>query len=512
MDDSKKIDIQQDEYALPVSATDTPTPVLPTHPAYNPKGLDEKALVRKIDWRLIPWLSVLYLLSFLDRTSIGNANTFHLSKDLKLSDQQYLLCLTIFFIPYALFEPISNVLLKRLSPRWWLSGIMVLWGVAMLGQGFVTNYQQLLAVRFLLGLAEAGLFPGVTYLLSCWYSRGEIGLRTSIFFSAATASGAFGSLLAVALQKLGGTFNRPGWAQIFIWEGVLTIVCALASPWLIPDFPEEAKFLTEDERDVVIGRLQTDSVEATGEKFSWKSMRASLFDWKTWAYALIYAGSDMPLYAFSLFTPTIISQLGYSAVRANLISVPIYVVACIVTVALGFYADKTRTRGKWNLILMGVGIIGYIILIASPIPGLSYAAVFLAACGIYPLIPNTIVWAANNTQNAYKRSLTMGLIIGFGNLNGAVSSNVYRKADSPQYRLGHGLVLLYLVMGWVGTALVMIMLKRENAKRDRGERDEIISADADEKTRTAEGERIYSSHEEAKRVLGDLHSSVRYVL
>lgn len=481
--------------------------------------IDEKKLLRKMDWWLIPWLSVLYLLSFLDRTAIGNAQVFGLSKDLGLSSQQYNLCLTIFFIPYALAEPITNVLLKRLSPRLFLSSIMILWGACMLAQGFCTGFKSLMATRFLLGLTEAGLFPGVNMYLSCWYKRTEFGVRGSVFFSAATAAGAFGGLLAALISKMNGVGGRRGWEWIFIWYGLITMVAGLASYWIIQDFPDTAKFLTEPERAFVIRRLKNDSqASAGGESFSWSAIRAALTDWKMWLSMLIYAGSDAPLYAFSLFVPSIIKELGYSAIRANLISVPIYVFACICTVSLGFYASRTQRRGIYNLIFMGIGCVGYILLIAVPssLPGLKYFAIFLAASGIYPLIPNTITWASNSFEGAYKRSFAIGMVIGFGNLNGAVSSNIYRAQDAPRYVLGHSVVLGYIALGFVCSALNMWLLSRENARRDRGERDELIepngSETGDMPFKNADGVTTFTSHEQARIVLGDKHSSFRYLI
>jgi len=129
-------------------------------------AVDEKKLMRKIDIALIPWLSFLYLLSFLDRTSIGNAKLYHLTQDLHLSDNQYLLTLTIFFFSYAIFEVPSNIFLKRLRPSIWLSFLMFFWGIMMTLQGVVHNFPQLMGMRWLLGTFEAGLFPGVNYYLS----------------------------------------------------------------------------------------------------------------------------------------------------------------------------------------------------------------------------------------------------------------------------------------------------------------------------------------------------------
>ncbi|KAF8632919.1 hypothetical protein AX15_001640 [Amanita polypyramis BW_CC] len=484
-------------------------------PQYKPEvdvsGVDERKLMRKVDFALIPWLSFLYLLSFLDRTSIGNAKLYHLTKDLHLTDKQYLLSLTIFFFSYAVFEVPSNVFLKRLRPSIWLSILMTLWGVMMTLQGVVHNYGGLLGMRWLLGLFEAGLFPGVNYYLSCWYKRSEFGIRAAIFFSAASISGAFGGLLAVGISKMEGIGGKPGWAWIFIIEGLATVVAGAASFWIIQDFPDNARFLSEEERVFIIRRLQGDDQHsAGGENLKWKYIIQSFLDWKTWVGMLIYAGCDMPLYAFSLFLPSIISQLGYRATPANLLTIPVYVFACIVTCFVGFAADRWGYRGIFNMVFYALGAAGYIILIASRNAALSYFAVFLATCGIYPMIPNTIAWVSNNVEGSYKRSVSLGMVIGFGNINGAVSSNVYRARDQPWFRLGHGLVLMYIGIGLVSTIVYYILLMRENARRDRGERDEIIGDDKGDGGNKKNGR--FTSVEEARREKGDEWSGYRYRL
>ncbi|THG97071.1 hypothetical protein EW026_g4866 [Hermanssonia centrifuga] len=292
-------------------------------------GINERKLMRKLDWWLVPWLSFLYLLSFLDRTSIGNAKLYGMETDLHITDTQYNIALTIFFFSYSIFEVPSNVFLKRLRPSVWLSLLMLLWGVMMTVQGLVHNYGGLLGMRWMLGLFEAGLFPGVNYYLSwygdpnlltdkgdlteahSWYKRSEFGIRAAVFFSAATVSGAFGGLLAAAISNMGGIGGKPAWAWIFILEGLITVLAGIASFWIIQDFPDTAKFLTEEERTFVIRRLQEDDqFSAAGEKLKLRYIWQSLLDWKTWIAMLLYMGTDMPLYAFSLFLPSIINQLG----------------------------------------------------------------------------------------------------------------------------------------------------------------------------------------------------------
>ncbi|KAK3897639.1 hypothetical protein C8A05DRAFT_47821 [Staphylotrichum tortipilum] len=443
------------------------------HLSDEEKAEVERRLVWRLDLILIPWLCFLYLLAFLDRTNIGNAKIAGLAKDLGLSVSAYNSSLTIFFVSYAVFEPLTNIMLKKLRPSIFIPIIMVLWGASMLGMGFVKNWSGLMAARWFLGLTEAGLFPGVNYYLSCWYKRSEFGVRAAIFFSAAAISGSFGGLLAAAIENMDGIGGIEGWAWIFILEGLLTIVVGFASFWMVHDFPDEARFLSADDRARVVRRLKLDQQSsAEHESFQISYLWQALRDWKMWLGMAIYMGCDMPLYAFSLFLPTIIVNLGWntSIVRSQLMSVPPYVAAALLTVAIGFLADRTRARGLCNICVSVFAIIGFAVLIGTDNPGAQYAGTFLAALGIYPCISNTISWMANNVEGVYKRGVVLGFVIGWGNLNGVVSSNIF--FHGPRFPEGHGVIIGYLsVFLFGGSVLMSLLLRRENAKRKRGERD-----------------------------------------
>ena len=168
-------------------------------------------------------------------------------------------------------------------------------------------------------------------------------------------------------------------------------------------------------------------------------------------------------------------QLGYTKNRAQLLSVPPYAVAAILTITVGWIADRTRQRGLCNISTSFLGIIGFGMLLSAKSAGVQYAGTFLGAMGIYPCISNTITWVANNTEGVYKRGVTLGFVIGWGNLNGVVSSNIYRATDSPKYRKGHGIVMGYLVVFLLGGSVAnYVLLKRENALRLAGRRDHTI--------------------------------------
>ena len=435
----------------------------------------------KVDLWLIPWLSLLYLLSFLDRTNIGNARLENMEFDLGMVEGDYNMALTIFFIGYALAEPITNAVLKRFTPRIFFTAIIILWGIIMTLMGLVENQAGLLAARWFLGIAEAGLFPGVNYYLSCWYKSSEIGVRSSLFFSAAALAGSFGGLLAAAIANMDGIGNKPGWAWIFIIEGLATVIVGCFCWWMVFDWPDTATFLTPDERIRVQRRLIIDRQGRTAEDFDKRHIYAALKDWKTYGYMVIYMGCLTPLYAFSLFLPTILRGMGYSGTRGQLLSVPPYAVAAVCTVSVGFLADKTRWRGYCNIGTVLVGIVGFIMLLSTEKPSVQYAGTFLGAAGIYPTISNTLSWVNNNTEGSLKRAFVLGMVVGWGNLNGVVSSNIYLTRENPRFWTGHSVVLGYQILFLLGGSIFMhIAFRRMNKSRKAGKMDESWSKLTDE--------------------------------
>lgn len=259
---------------------------------------------------------------------------------------------------------------------------------------------------------------------------------------------------------------------------------------MVHDFPDTATFLKPADRARVLRRLKLDGqASASSEAFSMKYFWQSVGDPKTWLFAVIYMGTVMSLYAFSLFVPTIINELkiAHSPTEANLLTVPPYAIAACATVAVGFIADRTRQRGLCNICVSSIAIVGFIMLIASTNPRVKYAGVFLGALGIYPCIANTISWAANNTEGVYKRGVTLGFVIGWGNLNGVVSSNIYR--DPPRFFKGHGVVLAYLTLFlFGGSVATRLYLAAENKRRREGKRDHWVEG-LNEKERHMRGDR-----------------------
>ncbi|POY74243.1 hypothetical protein BMF94_2681 [Rhodotorula taiwanensis] len=429
---------------------------------------EEKRLVRKIDYKLVPFLSLLYLLSFLDRVNISQAKLDNLEKDLKLTDHQFQITLLVFFVGYVAFEVPSNMFLKHARPSRVIPACMLMWGITQTLMGLCTNFGGLVAARFCLGIAESPLFPGICYYLVSWYKRDESNLRVAIFFSSATLAGAFGGILAWAIAHMGGIGGKGGWAWIFIIEGLMTVVVACIAPFLIQDFPEESKFLSPKEKEFVLYRLKQDTGAAGN--FRWAYAKRAFLDWKTYAMALIYIGVACPLYALSLFSPTIISKLGkFNRPQSMLLSTPPYVLAFFITLGSSFASDRLGQRGIFNVFWMSIVCIGYTILLAINVtknPGVAYFAVFLCVGGIAPCIANTITWAGNNNAPVIKRGTAMGVLFMTGNSGGIVSSLIYRAKDAPKFRMGHAVCLGFAFMAASLSLFMRIYFAAENRRRD----------------------------------------------
>ncbi|KAF2033251.1 MFS general substrate transporter [Setomelanomma holmii] len=436
----------------------------------------EKKLLRKCDMRVLPPLFVLFLLAFLDRTNIGNARIQGLTKDLDMVGEKagrYNVALFIFFVPYILFEVPSNLVLKRLAPSTWLSLIMVLWGISTIGMGLVRSYEGLVAMRVLLGLFEAGLFPGCVYLISMYYKRYELQWRLTLFFTASIIAGAFGGLLAFAIAKMDGIAGYRGWRWIFILEGLVTVGFGIITKFWVTDWPETASFLNDQERALLIARLSADAGGAVMNRLDKRAAKRIFSDPKIYLGTLMYFGIVNTGYAGSFFIPTIISELGFTSSQAQVRSIPIFIVATITAVIAAYTTDRLRHRYWFCISGLVVASVGYIMLLAQNnlSAGVKYFALFLIVPGGYITQPIVLVWMSNLVSGHYKRSVSSAMQVGFGNIGGIVASNIFLDSEKPKYPTGYGVSLGMLWICGLACTGMFFLVKRENKKRDRGERD-----------------------------------------
>ncbi|KAL4791728.1 major facilitator superfamily domain-containing protein [Aspergillus venezuelensis] len=433
----------------------------------------ERTVVRKCDLHVVPILTVLFLFAFLDRINIGNARILGLEDDLGMQGHQYNIALFVFFIPYILFEVPSNMLLKRIKPSWWLSGIMVGWGIITVCQGVTRSFAGLVVCRVLIGALEAGFMPGSVYLINMYYRRHELQWRLNFFFSASIFAGAVSGFLAYAIANMDNVAGYKAWRWIFILEGLATILVAVIAKFMIVDWPEAAKFLTDDERAVLLARLKEDQGEAQMSRWDKTAMRRTFRDPKIYLGPIMYFGIVNTGYAVSFFTPTILEQLGWTSIRAQVMSIPIYAVAMVITLSTALLSDYVKHRYAFTLAGCLIATIGYILLLCqSTIPvGARYFALFAITGGGYLTQPILMGWLSNNMAGHYKQSIASAMQIGFGNCGGLVASNVFFDSEAPTYRTGFGVSLGMTWVCGVSCAVFLAYLIRENKAREHGKRD-----------------------------------------
>lgn len=412
--------------------------------------------------------------------------------DLNLRGLQYNTAVTLFFVPYTLLEIPSNIILKKMKASHWMAILMFSWGLVMTLMGLVNSYGGLLAGRFFLGVTEAGFFPAATFLLTLWYRRFELQRRMAVFYVAASLAGAFSGLLAYAIEKLDGRAGVAGWQWIFLIEGLIPIALSLVIWKILPNSPETASFLTQPERDLLVRRLQDDSSSGQGkatnnDKMGKQHIIAGLSDWKIYAGVVIFWANTVGVYGyvflesaqvigytntrrFTATVPTVINGLGYSSANAQLLTIPIYVFAAIITIIWAWGSDLSQKRSPWIIGGYSIAIVGFIAQLAIPhprYPGLTYGFLFPVAAGLYCPFTCLVSWVANSLAPSSKRAVGMALLISVGNMGGIMGSNIYLAREKPKYTTGFAASLAMCVAAIAMTFVLRWAYTRENKKRDQ---------------------------------------------
>ncbi|KAJ5886248.1 uncharacterized protein N7473_008922 [Penicillium subrubescens] len=442
----------------------------------------------KLDTRILPMLALLFLCSFLDRTNVGNAKIIGLEKDLKITDHQYDVGLTVFYLTYICSELPSNLVLKKASPKLWLPFLTALWGIITMCLGFVKNYAGFVAVRALLGIAEGGLLPGMVLYLSAFYRRGDLALRIGLFYTAASLSGAFGGLLARGLAEIGPRGGLEGWRWILIIEGLLTFACGALSFLVLPNSLETATFLTQEEKEFGRERLLLDNPKSPDgtlaveeDAFKWSEVRRGILEPQVWFSATAYFGILSGMYSFGLFLPTIIQNLGFAkdANEVQLWSVIPYAVAAVITVLVAFISDRLRLRGTVMLFTLPIAIIGYAVISHVKNPHVQYGMTFLMATGQYASVPCILVWMSNNSAGHYKRATTSALQLAIANCGGFVATFNYPARDKPYFHRGHTIILGLLVFAWFMILFNVLYCAKVNRDKRNGKYDKYAGCNDD---------------------------------
>lgn len=325
---------------------------------------------------------------------------------------------------YIAFEIPASLVLKKLRPSRLIPFFIIGWSAVIIGAAFVQNYAALLATRILLGAFESGLFPCLTLYLSTFYQRTEQARRISYLFVAAALSGSFGGLLAYGLTNLHGSHGLAGWRWLFLVEGLISIVVGIMALFLLPDSFETAWWLRDDEKAMMRIRHERANVYHGSEVFDKSEIKLAFKDPKVWLSASCQFGANICSFGFSTFLPKIINGFGYSSVRTQLLTVPVYAWAAVVYVAVSFMSDHFNRRAVFMVPMALVTMTGYALLmgISMRSTGVLYFATFVTATGIYCVVGLNVTWVSNSNAGYFKRATAIGLQQTVGNSAGIVVS------------------------------------------------------------------------------------------
>ncbi|KAJ5102640.1 hypothetical protein N7532_003169 [Penicillium argentinense] len=439
----------------------------------------ERRVLRKLDWRVPTLMGFLYLLAFLDRSNIGNAKIAGMEEDLALTDEKYSWLLTIFYISYTLFE-FQALMWKIIKPHQWAAFVVFSWGLVSTCQAATKNWQGMMALRFLMGVFEAGFGPGVPYLLSFFYRRHELGLRCGLFLSAAPLANTFAGALAYGITSGHGAIAN--WRILFLVEGLPVCAAALLAWFYVPDTPASARFLTEEEKDIARARGLQQAGEAEREgKIQWKELAMTLLDAKAWFTAFMYFSCNVSFSSLPVFLPTILKEMGYSSVNAQGLTAPPFFLSFLVMIGTTWVADRIQQRGLMIAILSLIGGVGYILCVACTSVGVRYFGVFLAACGVFPSIANILPWVLNNQGSDTRRGGGIILLNIIGQCGPFLGTNVFPDAEAPRYIKGMSICAAFMFFTTLLALCLRTLLVWENRQLDKkyGPRIEVDPSKAD---------------------------------
>jgi MFS family permease len=435
----------------------------------------EKSTIRKVSVRLVPFVALMFFINFLDRSAIGFAAPNGMNDSLALSVTQVGFASGVFFIGYILLEVPSNLALAKVGARRWLARIMVTWGIVAVLFTWVGNFEQLAILRFVLGVAEAGFFPGAILFLSLWVPARYRGTILALFYLAQPLTTVIGAPLAGLLIQAHGFLGLDGWRVMFLGVGIPAIVVGIVCWFYLKDKPADAKWLTTDEQvwltqELVAEKERTEAVQTQrhgGRRPG--AMKAAFGSGRVWMLAFIYFGFIYGLYALAFFLPTIISgfqaQYGvkYDVFQKGLITAIPYIPAAI---ALWFWSRDVAKRGLKTRHIAGPAILGAVtvpLALFAGSPQLTIALIALTAMSIFSVLPNFWTLPTQFLTGAAAAAgvaliNTIGNLAGFGApyITGWLADATKDASGTPQYYLAMGAVGFFMLV----SAVLMVILAR----------------------------------------------------
>ncbi|KAF2032928.1 retrograde regulation protein 2 [Setomelanomma holmii] len=431
----------------------------------------EKRLLRKIDFWLVGFYSLVYVFRVIDSANYSNAAIINLEagtgikKQLGFTPAQWAWTLSIFSYSYLIFEPTNTILLKLFKPSRWMFILIMAWGVSACCSAAAMNFEGMMCVRFAIGMAEAGFFPSVLYHYAFWYKPAEMPQRIAFFYSVGQVSSALSGLLAYAISHMDQLGGLSGWRWLFLLEGLPAIVLAVVAFWL-PDYPESAKMLTEEERAYMTKRLAR-NVPKGSKHWDWPSLKVMAKDATLYTFSLYWICHGIGGFGIGFALPTVIYQLGFTTTAySQLMNIPPYVSAFLLLNALGFMLQRKWIRPWVTAVgIETIIIICYIILLTVQNPVVRYLALIVAvACAgcAYPVIwPERI--------RALEGTVASGIGIGVTNacaqFGGIAGPHIFSTVFGPRYRVSYAVNLSILVVGITSILITWLLIARKERRK-----------------------------------------------
>ncbi|MDN3496845.1 MFS transporter [Planococcus sp. APC 4015] len=433
-----------------------------------------RSAIRKVSTRLVPFVALMFFINYLDRTAIGFAAPNGMNDDLALSAAQFGFASGVFFIGYILLEVPSNLALHKFGARKWLARIMVSWGIVALLFTWVQNFEQLVILRFILGVAEAGFFPGAILFLSLWVPAQYRGRVLMLFYLAQPLTTVIGAPLAGALiQQDGVFFGLEGWRFMFLGVAIPAIIVGIVAWFYLKDKPSDAKWLTKEEQEWLTDALvkERKATEATAPGGKHPSVRLAFGSGRVWMLSFIYFGFIYGLYALAFFLPTIIegfqAQTGqtFDVFQKGLITAIPYLPAAIV---MYFWSRDASKRGLKTWHIAGPAVAGAVsipLALFAGSPAATIAVITVTACAIFAALPN--FWTLpTRFLTGIAAAAGVALINTIGNLAGfsapyvtGLLADLTKNADGePQYVVPMIAVGVFMLI----SAVLMILLARRD--------------------------------------------------
>ncbi|KAF7592241.1 hypothetical protein BBP40_000442 [Aspergillus hancockii] len=423
-------------------------------------GPEEKKLLRRVDWHLLPLLALMYMVKTVDMSNVSNARVMdkgtpqNILTELHISSNQYNLVTTMYYIPYILAEAPSNLLLKGIRPSVWQARIMVSWGIVLCCHAAVTNRQGLYVVRFFLGLFEAGLWPGILLQLCYWYRPDEMAPRIVLVTLLGNFSSVISGVLAFAFN---GVVARglSGWKWLILTEGIFTVALGVITYFFLPDFPSTSSWLSAKEKAFLQARLPRNSPRAAEANFDLKELIATLKNKRIWLFLSCWAFYTVGTTGLTFYQPTVIANLGFTSIaQAQLLNIPPAILSVILTVVFGLVADTGRVPLPLiPLFFMIVIQISYAVLYTFPNTGGVYTATVIAGGFSTAWYVMMWPWRVQTTEGATGSAFAIAFANSYGQIGGAVGSQLFNSRYAPRYTTSFG-----IAMGFVGMAIVMNLI------------------------------------------------------